>query len=197
MIIDVTFYIILLVAVFKGYSKGFIVGIFSFIAIIIGLAAALKLSVVAAHYLDSSPGGDSRWLPVISFAIVFIAVVLLVHFAARIIKKTISMAMLGWVDRLGGIVFYLLIYTIVFSVILFFAEKTQLLHPETISKSSVYPYVAPWGPRVINGLGKIIPVFKDLFTQLELFFENLGHKLAMQPSCQILFSGFFGQKHLF
>jgi membrane protein required for colicin V production len=38
--------------------------------------------------------------------------------------------------------------------------------------------VAPWGPKVIDNLGKIIPVFKDLFLQLQSFFENLGHNLA-------------------
>jgi membrane protein required for colicin V production len=37
--------------------------------------------------------------------------------------------------------------------------------------------VAPWGPKVINNLGKIIPVFKDLFSQLQSFFETLGHKI--------------------
>ncbi len=88
------------------------------------------------------------------------------------------MVMLGWIDRLGGILLYICIYTIVFSVILFFAEKTFLLKPETISSSSVYNFVAPWGPKVINNLGKIIPVFKDLFLQLQSFFETFAHKLT-------------------
>lgn len=167
-----------MVAVFKGYSKGFIVGIFSFIALVIGLAAALKLSVVVAHYLSSSPGSSSKWLPVLSFAIVFIIVVLIVNIVARIIRKTVSLAMLGWLDRLGGIILYLIIYTIIFSVILFFAEKTKILSTETILASSVHDYVAPWGPKVIDSLGKIVPIFKDLFLQLQSFFGNLGHKLA-------------------
>ena len=47
----------------------------------------------------------------------------LVGLGARLIKKTINFAMLGWLDRLGGMLLYIIIYTIIFSVILFFAEK--------------------------------------------------------------------------
>jgi membrane protein required for colicin V production len=176
--IDAAFLMIMILAVYKGYTKGFIVGIFSFIAFVIGLAAALKLSVVASHYLETSSGMAHKWLPFISFAIVFIVVVLLVNIGARIIKKAISLVMLGWVDKLGGIILYIIIYTIIFSVLLFFAEKTLFIKPDTIAKSSVYHYVAPVGPSVINHIGKIVPIFKDLFTQLEGFFENIGHTLT-------------------
>lgn len=178
MLIDVAFFIIMLIAVFKGMAKGLILGIFSLLAFIIGLAAALKLSAIVAHYFETSTGSTAKWLPVISFMLVFIVVALLVNLGARIIKKTISLAMLGWADKIGGILLYAIIYTIIFSVILFFAEKTFLVKPETIAASSVHDYVAPWGPKVINNLGKIIPVFKDLFTQLQGFFGNIGNKFA-------------------
>ncbi|MGN6532505.1 MAG: CvpA family protein [Ginsengibacter sp.] len=178
MLIDVAFFIIIILAVFKGFTKGFIVGIFSFIAFIIGLAAALKLSVIVAHHLESSSVITAKWLPVISFALVFIVVVLLVNIGARVLKKAAGLIMLGWIDKLGGILLYIIIYTIIFSVILFFAEKTFLLKPETISSSSLYNVVSPWGPKVINNLGKIIPVFKDLFLQLQSFFEALALKIT-------------------
>lgn len=169
----------MLIAIFKGFSKGLILGIFSLLAFIIGLAAALKLSAIVAHHLETSTGSTAKWLPVLSFMLVFIVVVVVVNLGARIIKKTISLAMLGWLDKIGGIVLYVILYTIIFSVILFFAEKIFLVKPETIAASSVHDYVLPWGPKVINNLGKIIPVFKDLFTQLQSFFENIGHKFAV------------------
>lgn len=178
MIIDVAFLLTMILAVFKGYRKGIVVGIFSFLAFIIGLAAALKLSTIVAHYFETTGENSSKWLPVISFVLVFIVVAFIVNIGARIIKKTVSLAMLGWLDKIGGIIFYIIIYTIIFSVILFFAEKTFLIKKESIAASSVHDYVAPWGPKVIDNLGKIIPVFKDLFSQLQTFFEKLGHNLA-------------------
>ncbi|MDB5223530.1 MAG: CvpA family protein [Chitinophagaceae bacterium] len=178
MIIDIAFIIVLILAIFKGLGKGLILGIFSLLAFIIGLAAALKLSVIVAAYLKDSTGSFSRWLPLISFMLVFIAVIFLVGLLARLIKKTIRFAMLGWLDSLGGMILYLAIYTIIFSVFLFFADKLFLIQPATIQDSKIYPYVAPWGPKVIDNLGNIIPIFKDMFTQLQDFFGNLAKKTA-------------------
>lgn len=178
MIIDVVFFVLMIVAVFKGYTKGFVVGIFSFIAYLIGLAAALKLSAIVAHRLESSADISGRWLPVISFAVVFIIVVLLVNLGARILQKAINMAMMGWADKLGGIILYMILYTIILSVLLFFGTKTLMLKPETIATSHVYNFVSPWGPKIIGSFGNILPLFKGLFSQLEIFFDNIGHKLA-------------------
>ena len=176
MIIDIAFLLVMILAIFKGLSKGLIVGIFSLLAFIIGLAAALKLSAIVAAYLSKNVLSATKWLPVISFLLVFIVVILLVGLGARLIKKTIDFAMLGWLDRLSGMALYIIIYTIIFSVLLFFAEKILLLKPNVIDSSVVYKYVSPWGPKVINNLGKIIPFFKDMFLQLEAFFDSLTQK---------------------
>lgn len=178
MSIDVFFYLILIIAIFKGFSKGFIIGIFSFLAFIIGLAAALKLSALLAVYLENSTGASGKWLPVLSFIIVFMAVVFLVNIGARILKKTISFAMLGWADKLGGIILYVLIYTMIFSILLFFGEKTSLISEESVANSTMYQYIAPWGPKVIDSLGKIIPLFSDMFKDLQNFFESAGNKMT-------------------
>jgi len=176
MIIDIAFALVIILAIFKGISKGFVVGIFSLFAFIIGLAAALKLSAVVASYLSKNVMSATKWVPIISFLLVFILVVLLVGLGARILKKTLAFAMLGWLDRIGGMLLYIIIYTVVFSVILFFAEKMVLLKPDVIADSGVYKYVSPWGPRVIDNLGKIIPFFKGMFVQLEQFFEGVAKK---------------------
>lgn len=178
MIIDIAFVILMILAVFKGLRKGLVLGIFSLLAFIIGLAAALKLSVVVAGYLKNSAGGLSKWLPLISFMLVFIGVILLVNILGRLIKKTLRFAMLGWLDSLGGMVLYVTLYTIIFSVLLFFAVKLFLVQSSTIRDSNLYGYIAPWGPKVMDNLGRIIPLFKDMFTQLQDFFGNVAKKTA-------------------
>jgi membrane protein required for colicin V production len=176
MIIDIAYLLVLILAIFRGLRKGFIMGIFSLLAFIIGLAAALKLSAVVAIYLQKNVVAPSKWLPVLSFLLVFIVVILLVNLAATLVKKTINFAMLGWLDRLGGMLLYMIIYTIVFSIALFFLEKLLFLKPEVIDRSVVYQYVMPWGPKVINNLGAIIPFFRGMFVQLENFFESISKK---------------------
>ncbi len=178
MIIDILFLLMMIFAIFRGLSKGLILGVFSMIAFIIGLAAALKLSVLVANYFRNAVAFSTRWLPVLSFVLVFIVVVLLINLGARLIEKTLQLVMLGWLNRLGGLLLYVGLYIIIFSIFLFFAEKAYLLKPEVIQQSQTYPYIAPWGPKVVDNFGKIIPLFKDMFVQLEGFFESIAKKAS-------------------
>lgn len=174
MFIDFIFVIILLVACFKGFTKGLIVALFSMLALIIGLAAALKLSAIVSEYLSTETGTTAKWLPFLSFILVFIGVVILVNLAAKLIQKSVELVLLGWVNRLGGVLFYLLLYAIIFSIVLFYVVQLKLVSDETIASSISYPFIKPLGPFVIDKLGEIIPLFKNLFAQLQLFFEALA-----------------------
>ena len=178
MIIDILFLLIMIFAIYRGFRKGFIVGVFSMIAFIIGLAAALKLSIIVANYFKNAGNFTSRWLPVLSFILVFIIVVLLINLGARLIEKTLKVVMLGWLNKLGGILLYASLYIIIFSIFLFFAEKSSVMKPGLIQQSQVYAYISPWGPKVIDNFGKIIPLFKDMFAQLEGFFDSIAKKAS-------------------
>jgi membrane protein required for colicin V production len=180
MILDLILFILLVLATIKGYQRGLIVGVFSFIAIVIGLAAAIKLSTVAADYIGQAIKISDAWLPILSFAVVFIVVVLIIRLGANLIQKTVEISMLGWVNKLGGILLYIAIYVIVYSVILFYAEQARLLQQEAIEKSVTYSYIQPWGPKVIDGFAAIAPVFKGMFTDLQTFFDGIAQKISLK-----------------
>jgi membrane protein required for colicin V production len=178
MILDIIFAIIVILAIIKGIQRGLIVGLFSFLAVIIGLAAAIKLSAVVAGHIGKAIKISDAWLPLISFAIVFIVVILLVRLGANLIQKSVEIAMLGWINRLGGILFYLAIFIIVYSVLLFYAEQIKLLRPNTVKESVTYSWIQPLGPKVIEAFGYVFPFFKNMFNDLEKFFEGIAHKIG-------------------
>jgi len=177
MIIDIALLVILVIAVIKGLQRGIIVAIFSLVGIVVGIAAALKLSVLVAGWLAGSVNVSSRWLPAISFLIVFVVVVLLIRLMANLIEASVELALLGWVNKIGGALLYMIIYILSFSVLLFYLVHLKLINEKTIAESVTYTYVEPWGPAVINSIGKIIPLFKDMFAELENFFEKLAQKI--------------------
>lgn len=177
MILDILFAVLIALAIFKGYQRGLVVGIFSLIAIIVGLAAAMKLSAAIAGYIGQTVRVSDRWLPILSFIIVFLLVLWLIRLGARLIQKAMEMATLGWVNRLGGILLYAVIFILVYSVLLFYAEQVHLLQPDIIRQSVTYSFVQPWGPRVINGFGNLIPLFRDMFGELESFFDGVAKKI--------------------
>lgn len=169
---------LLIVAIFKGFRNGLVVAIFSFLAFIIGLAAALKLSAVVADYLGGNTNISQRWLPVLAFAIVFFLVVFLVRLGAKVIEGGLKMAMLGWLNRLGGIIFYVLLYFFIFSIVLFYAVQLKIIKPETSQVSVTFPIIYPLAPSVIEALGSILPFFKNMFAELESFFGSLSKKAS-------------------
>jgi len=122
MFIDLVFFILMIMAIFKGMSKGFIVAVFSLLAFIIGLAAALKLSAAVAVHLHEKMNVSGYWLPFLSFLIVFIAVVFIIRWGAALVKKAAGIVFLGWIDTLAGILLYVFMYLMIYSVILFFCH---------------------------------------------------------------------------
>ncbi len=177
MLIDLIFATLLVVAIIKGYQKGLIIALFSIIAFVIGLAAALKLSAVVALYLKDSVNVSAKWLPFIAFIIVFLVVVLLIRLGGKLIEKAFQIALLGWLNRMGGIILYAALYTIIFSIFIFYAEKLQLIQPSVIHASQTYHFIQPWGPVIMDNFGKLIPVFKDMFTGLGDFFSAISNKM--------------------
>lgn len=175
--IDVLFLLVMVMAVFKGWRQGLIMAIFSTVALIIGLAAAIKLSTVVAGYGTTGMHLHSRWLPVIAFLLVFLGTVMLVRWGGRMLSEMMDLAMIGWVNRLAGILLYAVLYTIVVSVLLFYAVQVHIIPDTTLSSSVTYPFIRPWGPVVIDEFGKFVPWFKGMFTQLEDFFGHLRNRL--------------------
>lgn len=178
MFIDLVFVALLVLAIVKGYTRGLIIAVFSVFSLVAGVAAAVKLSALVASWFSSSIHTGVRWLPVLAFIIVFLVVVLLVRLGAKALEKTVEMAMLGWANRLAGILLYAMIYTVILSVALFYAEKVHLIAGETIAASKTYPYIRPWGPKVMDGIGKVVPFFSNMFHELEAFFARISGKVS-------------------
>ena len=75
MFLDILLLLFLLLATYKGYTRGLIVGVFSLVAIIVGLAAAMKLSVVATDYFRAYFSWEGKWVPPLSFLLVLVGVI--------------------------------------------------------------------------------------------------------------------------
>lgn len=172
--IDIFVLVLLAIAVFKGWQKGLVVGLFSLLAIVIGAAAALKLSGIAGVYMTDAFPNLAKWIPFLSFILVFVLVVIAVRLIAKFIEETLEWSMLGWLNKMGGIFFFVILYMLVASIALFYLNKLGLVSDTAKDASLTYSILAPLAPTIMDGLGKLIPIFKDLFGELEKAFESLA-----------------------
>jgi membrane protein required for colicin V production len=127
-----------------------------------------------ADYIGTNVEISQRWLPFVAFFVVFALVVLLVRLGAKAIESAVRLMMLGWLNRLGGALFFILIYFFIFSILLFYATQLHLLKDETIRASATYGFIEPFAPKAIELLGAIVPFFRNMFGELLHFFEEVG-----------------------
>ena len=189
MAIDIAAFILLVMAMYKGLRKGLIIAIFSLVGFIIGLAAALKLSALVADYIGTISTISEKWLPFLAFILVFIIVVFLVRLGAKMLEKVLQMAMLGWLNKLGGVIFYLFLYFFILSVLLFYASQLHLIKEKTVNDSVVYAYIQPLAPKMMKTIGSFVPFFKDMFDNLLHFFQNVSDKKQSAQYSFLLIGG--------
>ena len=174
MLIDIVFLILLVISLIKGYRKGLVLASFSFVGIFLGLAAAVKFSAMVAGWLKEYTHIAFGWLPFLAFLIILITVWILVRIGSKLIEVSLDLVMLGWLNRLAGILLYALLYACIFSVVLFYADKLHFLKPSMISDSKSYGYIQPIGPKFMSLFEKVLPILKGAFSELAAFFARLN-----------------------
>jgi membrane protein required for colicin V production len=173
MLIDLIWLGLLLLAAFKGYKRGLIVGVFSFVAVLVGLAAAVKLSVVAADYMRQYTEITGGWIPLLSFIAVFIIVVLLIRLGANAIEEAVKVVTLGWANKVGGVLLYAALFTLTYSVVLFYISSMGLFSKNLMQDSVTVGMLLKLGPWTIQKMAILFPLFKDMFSALQQFFADV------------------------
>lgn len=168
MFIDVVISLLLLFAFYKGYKKGAVIAIFSFVAVILALYAGLELVGETSKWIEATFDFRSKFLPFISFLLVFIGVILVVRVTAYLIDKFLKLVFLGFVNKLAGGVIGLLIMSVIVSGVIWLFNQIHLISPETKSKSLLFTYVEEVYPFIMGN----IPVLKEAYYNLEQIFDE-------------------------
>lgn len=103
---------------YRGFKKGLIIELASFVALILGIYCALQFSGITASLISPLFGSETRYMPVIAFALTFVIVVILVHLVAKIADKLAKAIALGFLVRILGVVFGVLKIVFIISIIL-------------------------------------------------------------------------------
>ncbi len=174
MIIDLLFVLFMILAIFNGFSRGFVLGLFSVITLLAALILAIKFSTVFLTYARGHFHLVGSWWPLIFFILLFLIAVVVINWVGRLITKLLEIALLGWLNRLVGIIFYICIYTVIFSVLLWLADRVHLISDSEKTGSWVYSRIAFLGPRLITLIGDQIPHFRHLMQNLSDLFDRMA-----------------------
>ncbi|MFM9837090.1 MAG: CvpA family protein [Cyclobacteriaceae bacterium] len=165
--VDIVLAIILALGAYLGYRRGFLMELFFLLSIVLGIFVSFKLMRWGMEILQREFNADKTFLPYISFAIIFILVMVLVIFFGRRIKNLIDTGFLGKVDSLAGALLGMIKYAFCLSVIIWLAESLKIKFPESWNMGSqLYPLTAKFAHHLSGFLGSFIPFFKEIFGQL-------------------------------
>ncbi len=154
--------LLLAYGLYKGLKNGLFVEIASLAAIIIGLYGAIQFSYLTGNYLSQNMDWDENYIKLTAFIITFIAIVLLVNMAGKILTKIANFAMLGLLNKVAGGLFGVLKTAVILGTLLYFFESASssfnLIENNTVAESILYKPVRDIGALVF---GNVIEVFND------------------------------------
>jgi len=114
--LDIVILLIIVIATFLGLWIGLIRAAFLLAGIIVGVILAGRYYIPLSQQLAFIP--EEGAAKIVAFAIILIGVMIIATLLAVFLKWAASVMMLGWVNRLGGAVFGLVLGTILCSALL-------------------------------------------------------------------------------
>lgn len=174
MIIDIVVILVALFAIYKGYKKGFVAALFSFAGLIIIMAAGIPLSIQMAKYFGSNTNNPKPWLPIATFLLVSIIIMILMKWIAALVSAAFNWTLLGGINRLAGACLFVFIYLTIISILLFYAIESNIISTHTMQNSYTAHYMEWWGRKSLGLLSSILPFLGNSFNQLKNYFSNIN-----------------------
>jgi membrane protein required for colicin V production len=158
MILDICIAIPLIWGMFKGFKRGLIIELCTLMALLLGVYGAAKLGDLGSEYLVDAFNTDPRVSKVLAFAILFLAIVILVFLFGKVLTGLIKIVALGTVNKLFGLAFGGFKIFVILSGLLYLLNGfpvTQTLIPESQKRESFL-----YGP-TSDFIGKAYPVLEE------------------------------------
>ncbi len=171
-VLDIFFVIVLVFFLLRGLYRGLFLEIASIVGLVAGFLAANRF------YMDVYPWvqqiiNSQEWAQIVSYAGVFLLVLVAVLILGSFLRSLLRMVMLGWLDTLGGGLFGLLKSGFICSLVLLLLTVVLPKDHELIANSKIAPYVFEF----TNNLAAYLPedlkeTFADKTQAMAEFWQN-------------------------
>ena len=156
--LDIVLGLLLGYGLYKGLKNGLFVEIASLIALIVGIFGTIHFSYIAGDYIAENMKMNQRYSSITTFIITFLAIVLLVHFAGKLLTKIADFAMLGLVNKIAGGIFGALKIAVIVGALLVFFERVNssvgIVKTEAMENSFLYEPVKEIGAFIFDAVLK-------------------------------------------
>ncbi len=142
-ILDIILLICFVPSLIQGFRKGFISQVIAIISIIAGVWMSARFANIVSGWIGQYIQGSEQVLKVVAFALIFIAVIAVLALLGKLIEGTIRLVMLGWLNRLLGVLFSPLKAGLIIGLIIMafcsLNETFGFVSEETLNSSVLFP----------------------------------------------------------
>ena len=164
-VIDIIIGALILYGVVKGFFKGLFVEVTSLLALLVGVYGAVYFSNYAAEILLNNFDWSEKNTNIIAFAVTFVAIVMSISLAGKVLTKLADFAALGLLNKLLGALFGGAKIALIISVLLLIFstlnKSISFVSNDEIKASLLYSPIKSLAPMVL-------PEFMNAATKIEL-----------------------------
>ena len=156
----------------KGYRRGLVLEVVSLLAFVLGVVGGLSLLSAAVPLVRQYVGDAFGMLPLLSFVLVFVAIMWGVHLLGGLLKTAVHLTPLGVLDNLLGGAAGVLKWILGLSLLLHGTGLAglHLLSPSLVAGSQVLPIVQQATPLALQITGYVLPIGQDLLGRMRTAF---------------------------
>ena len=155
---DIILCIPLVWGLYKGFTKGLIIEAATVVAFGLGVWGGIHFSDYLANKITEWFDWKSPYLPLISFALTFLAIIILVYFIAKLVQRFAEGMALSAINKIGGAIFGALKFAMIMSVVIFMIDAIEESYPmisvKTKEGSLLYKPIGKIAPTLIPSLNK-------------------------------------------
>ncbi|NOR27436.1 MAG: CvpA family protein [Lutibacter sp.] len=144
----------------RGLLKGLFVEVASLVALIAGIYGAIHFSYFVGNLLAEHVTWEERYITIISFAITFAIIVLVIGLLGKMLTKIADFASLGLLNKLFGGIFGVLKVGLILSIILLVFTKLNNTIPfisnEQKANAILYEPVKNLAPTLFPNFLKVV-----------------------------------------
>jgi membrane protein required for colicin V production len=154
--IDIAIAILLLWGAINGFIKGFVIQSLTLVALVLGVWAGATFYEPFGNYLAKVFSVSGMLMQVISFTLIFIAVLVVMFYLSKLLTDILGKSVLGRINRIGGVIFGMAKMAFITSVFIVIIQKFdhnhKLLTEETTSHSMLFSPVSKIAPAIFPHL---------------------------------------------
>ncbi len=148
--VDLVLAVPLAFAIYRGFKRGLILELAMLVGLVLGIYLGIHFSKAAAVFLRDTFQVNGPYLPVLSFAAVFILVLIMVWFIGKLMEKTADLLMLGLLNKILGAFFGVIKMAMILSFFLFFLNSFtpsgSIISKSMAEKSFLYKTISSFAP---------------------------------------------------